>query len=429
MLDLSPELEILQIGALFVLTVSAFHSGVALSRGSRYSVHYLVLVYFFLYGIPLAMDTTIGIPDYKIYPGFYAAANENSTRLVYCTTVMIPPVLWLVWGRPRKTGSGGVVVVNEFLKGGMFLWMAIAMISLPVAVLLVAPHKSVYMEYGAALKLSLLDPQVQGYHGYVSVSSMFGVLGVVGLFLRFDKVGWFRGVLLFILVVLFCWINGKRMIIAMCLLAGFLVYRQKRSVAGRREYLVGFIVLLVAVAGNYYYQSTIRFINPNHVVRHGLYDSYRVDYCRDRSLMLAVHKEVEVNERPILEFRGQSLLFYGTMYVPRSLWVDKPLPYSQYFMSAVYGGRPATWTWTVTTSIIDEAVANFGLIGVFVGAGLLLALCRVGDAEKSNAPIGLTVLVCALFLTVQLSAFVPVLLLWLLVVAASWYKNIVHYSG
>ncbi|MHB8766646.1 MAG: hypothetical protein ACYDA8_20235, partial [Deferrisomatales bacterium] len=68
-------------------------------------------------------------------------------------------------------------------------------------------------------------------------------------------------------------------------------------------------------------------------------------------------------------------------------------------------------------------------IGVFVGAGLLLALCRVGDAEKSNAPIGLTVLVCALFLTVQLSAFVPVLLLWLLVVAVSWYKNIVHYSG
>ena len=51
------------------------------------------------------------------------------------------------------------------------------------------------------------------------------------------------------------------------------------------------------------------------------YANIRVDYGRDLVLKQALLSEVEASREPVLDYRGQSLVFYGTLFVPREFHV------------------------------------------------------------------------------------------------------------
>jgi len=111
-----------------------------------------------------------------------------------------------------------------------------------------------------------------------------------------------------------------------------------------------------------------------------IYDSYRIDFGRDHGIKLALQKELEPSERPLLEFRGQSVLFALTFWCPRSWWPEKPYPYYVYFTGAVLDAptRSVWLGWGVTNCWLDEAVANLGLWGMLLGILLPGLVCRYG---------------------------------------------------
>ena len=69
--------------------------------------------------------------------------------------------------------------------------------------------------------------------------------------------------------------------------------------------------------------------------------------------------------------------------------------------------------WAMTTSWLDESVANFGLAGIFIGPLILGIICRIGHAAKEPVVDATTTLIAILFLTVQLAAFYPLAALWM----------------
>jgi hypothetical protein len=147
-----------------------------------------------------------------------------------------------------------------------------------------------------------------------------------------------------------------------------------------------------------------------------VYEGFRVDYGRDSNIKMAIFAELYPQELQILEYRGESLFFYLTMYIPRQSWPEKPMPYRHYVTSAAFMIPPKLWTWGLTTSFLEEAIANFSWFGMILGPSLISIICRVGDSRSNPLISPLTVLVAILFLAIDLSAFSPLFFIWLMMI-------------
>jgi hypothetical protein len=149
------------------------------------------------------------------------------------------------------------------------------------------------------------------------------------------------------------------------------------------------------------------------------YDSMRLDYGRDHIIRMSLYAEIHPDSEPILEHRMQSLLFDATMLVPRRIWTEKPWPYATYATAAALRLPVRNFGWGITTSWLEEAVANFGWPGLIIGPLLLAVICRIGDATKDGIVRLLTILVGSLLLAVQMTAFMPFVVTWLIAIMVS----------
>lgn len=146
------------------------------------------------------------------------------------------------------------------------------------------------------------------------------------------------------------------------------------------------------------------------------YVNSRIDYGRDSVIKQAIFAELNPDRLRILEYRGQSLVFYSLFFVPRSLWPGKPYPYAVYVTAAMMRAPLRDYRWGVTTSILDEAIANFGWAGLVIGPMIPARICAVGDRRRSPFVAILTVTIASLLLVLHATAFIPLILLWILLV-------------
>ena len=122
-------------------------------------------------------------------------------------------------------------------------------------------------------------------------------------------------------------------------------------------------MVLMAVA----YYSYANFIKLSTMVVNNdlIYFYLRHELGRDDTMQFAIYQTI-VNGREIMEYRGQSFIATILNYFPRDFYSNKPYPYSQYFTNNLLYGRIGAGLlgWSVTTSILDEFVANFHFLGL-----------------------------------------------------------------
>jgi hypothetical protein len=178
----------------------------------------------------------------------------------------------------------------------------------------------------------------------------------------------------------------------------------------RRVILSASMTLTAFVLFNSWYQGLYR---PTTVAdSFSAYEDSRINFGRDHDLKAALYCELS-DDTPIFEYRGQSILFYLTMYVPRSMWPDKPWPYAIYLTSHALERTPSNLGWGLTTSFIDEAVANFGLLGLFIGPAVFAFICRFCD-RASDPLIKITgTLIACLLMSVEFVAFASLAFAWI----------------
>ena len=159
------------------------------------------------------------------------------------------------------------------------------------------------------------------------------------------------------------------------------------------------------------YQTVVRNISSSTLSRDLYYENQRLDYGRDHTLRAAIF--AELHQEPILSYRGQATIFDLTFAVPRSVWPEKPFPYGNYMTSYALGIPPQLNGWTFTTSIFDEAIANYGWLGMLTAPLFMGLLCRLADGNNTILFRSLGYIVCLMFMAVQLSAFMGLFLIWL----------------
>jgi hypothetical protein len=182
----------------------------------------------------------------------------------------------------------------------------------------------------------------------------------------------------------------------------------------RRIFIVGGLTVVGYSFFSQWYQATYRgaFLSDA-----ALYDSLRLDIGRDTDIRLAIASELHPTLPPILEYRCQGLLFNALFFIPRKYWEEKPRPYYHYAtMRALGGGYRTLLSWGLTTSWLGEAIANCGWLGMLLGPIALAFFCRIGDRCRDPVMTLLTALNGALLLEVHMSAFLPLLIIWLVLV-------------
>ncbi len=389
----------------------------ALARGDRRSVLFVVLVFAFFFGVPQVLDLLVGAPKFTYQRGFVLSQYDRTTNLVYLGYLAVVPLVFLaVGGRPRVDDR---VIPATALRGWVRLFAWTTMLALPFVVLL-SPDAAQYSRYAVFVGSSAsvgVNPQ---YHVVVSLAALLAAIAAVLVLSAPNTLPVLRlATLPFLSLAI--WVQGKRSIVALSLLLLLYLLWTRGYLRGRRFVAAALAAVLALGVFSYTYQSAVRDAGDERPGRvdtlasSAVYVGFRIDYGRDAVTKQAIYAELHPDDIQILEYRGQSILFDLTFFVPRAMWPGKPYPYATYVTSAMFGFAPRDLGWGVTTSWLEEAIANVGWLGLLLGPLLPALICRLGDRQHSPFSGLLTVIVASLFLVLNLIAFMPIFLIWIVV--------------
>lgn len=386
--------------------------------GSKRAVLFCLLAHYFFCGVPLAMDLLWGPPPYVVGPNLLRAANDPAAQAIYLLFIAAVPVLLVLTGISRKPVAAHTIQqqLQNDPSADKPTMISVAMLIAPLVLVILAPRPELYLMYAfVADERVRLTWDEQNYNAFLSLSAIMAVVASTGMLARFRSVA---KPLIFTLpfIALAVWVVGKRYVLAFYFALLTQQLWEKGVLRGARLPL--YLVLVAALFSifTFSYQANIRGISNAATSREGLYDNVRMDYGRDHTIRTAIYAELRGDS--IIGARGKSLAFYAGMYVPRSMWPDKPFTYASYFTCYALGIRPTLMPWGLTTSILDESIANFGWIGLLLGPLMLGCLCRIADSNRNSLFRTMGILVCMLFMAVQLPAFMPLFLLW--VAGSAW---------
>lgn len=389
--------------------------------GKRHTINFAIIIFFIFWGIPIILDVIIGKPTYQKYPGFKDASNDDLTFFIFSLYMIFIPIFWWLFGRSVNYKKASVLNVKS--KKILINCLSFILLLLPINLVFFAPLPELYLNYGATA-LGLFQDEARDYHAIVSASTLGAIIGWALLLINSNRNRIFQFIILtFPLLFSTIWINGKRYILVLVLLLFVYILWYKKVLIGKRLLITCCIFLLIFMFFSKSYQSEIRDIDSESNSFYELYEGYRVNFGRDDVTKLAIYYELQ-NDKKILDYRGQSLLFYSGIYIPREIWLDKPYPYAKYVTSAMLNVEPRLWSWGMTTSILEEAIANFSWFGMLIGPLLILLICKKGDRHENIFIRILTLLNAILFLLVHLAAFFPLFIIWVfLLIYFYFYKK------
>lgn len=387
----------------------------AILAGQRHSILFIMVVFFVFCGLPLFFNAVVGEPSYEKQPGFYISSRDTPTVLLYCAYVAIIPPFWYMAGRgsvadsaASRTSLSRLLSVERPLLRPIFLVLMIS----PALALLFAPDPGDFLEYAGRTAARATEADTVTMSKVIGLLSLISIVSSAGFLV--SSPGFSLPGVLFVVPFLFiaCWLNGKRHSVALALVLLVYVLWQKRILRGIKL----IVATCAAVAGlmvfSLFYQAHVRGVDLDAVDL--LYNNFRIDLGRDDVIKLAIYAELNPGRVRILDYAGQSLWFNCVCFVPRGIYPDKPWPYAVYVTSAhLLHTRARPLGWTMTTSWLDEAIANFSWFGMVIGPALFPIICRLGDRSPSRLTQILTILVGSLFLVTQLIAFLPLFLLWI----------------
>lgn len=389
-----------------------------LSNGIKESIDLIMPVFLIFCGLPLLLDVVVRQPYYSMQPGFAVASADHMTGYIYCVYVALIPVLWRIMSTlfREKTHNSinepnyliSINNISQFSRRPLALIALFALLIVPIFVALRSPDYIQYLTYSTILRYSLYD-KFDEWHSYVALFTMISVLSGTYLILigKNRILSLSNCISIYPLILIASWLNGKRAILALAIVLIIAAGWFKNEFKGRKLFIASVVGLLVIIVFSFSYQGITGRIEDRN-----WYDNIRIDFGRDDIIKMAIYAELNPQQMQILEYRGQSCLFYATMVVPREIWPEKPLPYAQYATSAMLFTEPREWGWGMTTSIFDEAIANTGWYGFLIGPLIIILVCLIGDRSASPLVRLLTPLIGSLLLVVQMVAFAPIFVIW-----------------
>lgn len=245
------------------------------------------------------------------------------------------------------------------------------------------------------------DPSVEIYEPLITVSILFYFV----LLFYSSKKCIIERLISTVLVIIFLYIHGKRFILAQfAILLIYSIFMSKRIKGTTLLFLFG--LSFVAVIGFAYLYGMVFKKNVNSLVEYVL-----IDLSRHYTLMYQFY--CEKIGRAISLHRFDAIIADILSIVPRSLWKNKPYPFSNSITRSLVGLPVANENigWSTTITIFSDLFDSFSYFGLIIGAIALVAILRkVDKAEHVLFQVLGCYLITCIF-TVQFAAYItPVLI-------------------
>ncbi|AUN15254.1 hypothetical protein [Paraclostridium sordellii] len=351
----------------------------------RNSTIYIInLLFNLFYGLPIILDEIIGKPIYlPTFPGFDIAINDELTQITYLIIVNLIQIVFYIY----KTKINDFVKINDknIIPNKFQRIILLILIVLPIIYIFFAPEISVYKEYGYFLK-NIGHGEIMKFHSLMWNLTFLSIVSIAIFIHSFNnKQNVIKITLLLLPILGFdIWVNGKRNIAILTICIIIYIYNDKKLFSKKSILILSLFLLMSGLIFNNLYQNNIRDFTTKTFKQS--YSNFRIDYGRDDVMKLAIYSNYNPEVISILDYKGQSLLYYPLFFIPRAMWPDKPQPYHVYVVNNAIGYKGNNYIgWGMTVSIFTELISNLGtFIGPLLGAIIICYLVKLSDSSSST---------------------------------------------
>lgn len=411
--------EIVFINLIFILfsTFFCYKHFKFLISSKRSVVDYVYAVFFIFYVLPVFLDVFYSPPKYSsLFAKFEVVTTDFYTVLIYNSLILIFQII--LYNKFKNI----TITSTEFrpFKLNFLVTLFInILIFLPIILFILYPEKEKLLIYG---NLSLRNIEEADEFVWLVNSTNLSILMIS--FLAINKNYSLKLLLKFSPILLACvWINGKRNIIVLLLLIFVYVLLNNNRLKNKLKIFISILVSVFVGLFSQYYLNNFK-LNEVEQTAEEKYEILRIDYGRDDVLKMAIYHELYYKYPPILSYRGESMVFVLTFFIPREIWSDKPLTYTAYFTSSLLNEKADFQHFGITTGIFDEFIVNFSLfIGFVFAVYLVIRIIRV-TLKMNNLFFNLyTVLILALLLSNDIKSYLIIHILWIVYLVYLKNKN------
>jgi len=396
--------------------------GRALASGRYHPLNVITVVHSWFSAASVMMQWLWGVPNYEVFLHLRAVNDSHVTWIVY---YMFSSILCLVFAGTaqysdrtptvKPTSNRARTRYNTGVRDRILLWIGLVS---PVLCALFSPDSRIWTQYAVLLDL---QPNAE-FATFVNVlywTTYIAILSSCGLLLA-AQTGVAQAVPIGIFTFAALWFNGKRNIVILALVLVVLSLRIRGGISRRTTYASFAVALVFFLGYSQWYQAEYRpFLSSFDTY----YEMARMDFTRDADIRIALYAELEEAANPILEYRGQSLLFDTLFFIPRTMWEEKPKPYYFYITSTALDGPRIYRTWGITTTILSEAIANVGLAGLLLGPLFLIMIAVIGYRPENPFLNMFTCIICTLFMSIHLAGFTVLWSAWCVFIFSSLWSR------
>jgi hypothetical protein len=397
---------------------------------------FVQLVIYLFNCFPILLDYLIGIPSYEVLYWWRSMgqAMDNDVVCIIYDIYMLFAMTLIHFLNIRKNiklkntnyidkdddkkGLNGTIYINKIFDNKFILLVCIFS---PVISILIKGNLRVYLFYGMT--------ETRGVTEAFSLFSMNNLLllSMVAFCMMFfrKKLKKRDIAILIIYSFMIAWICGKRYIIADMIFMYLFFFVQSKNYTKKIEKKLYYILPLTAVVivlFSIYY--LISFKNSTLISKQNteaVYETLRADFGRDDVTKYVIKKEF-IDEDSFLDYPLESFLSAVFVWVPRSIWKNKPYQHFEYLTASIKGVEVQNHGPGMTPSWYEMALANFKEFGFLIGALLVSVLCKITDSIKSIELKSISLMMIIALLTQSIDgciiyiAIIMITMLWKFVI-------------
>lgn len=384
-------------------------------------------IFLIFYVVPVYLDMLF---EYQFLGPHYSAAAylaliDNQASYIYNYYIGTVLLIFLTASyRDKKNINLSASMINGFYqkldRNKVYL---LVFLLVPIALAVLSKDYSYYTDYVNRARSEGNSLQQLASKMATLTMPVFAMLSVLCMhnIIKGKKISGslFLILILLMLFVADVYIHGKRSSVA-----SFAFFWVLLVVLTKQLTFRGIVLFLILIISLFY--SFMIFYGKNIEEATSLFDLYkglRIDLSRDYGTKFIIFHEL-LNDNYVLPYKGASLHFLSTFYIPREVWESKPYPYAVYVTNSFFGhfGEANLYGWGLTTSILMELVSNTSWLGLIIFPIFYIWAIKKIENASSLVVQGLGILLLVLLLVLHAVAILYLIMLFFVLLFFSKYR-------
>ncbi|WP_153522133.1 O-antigen polymerase [Companilactobacillus halodurans] len=358
------------------------------SWNKRVFIPFLCLAVFdLLYVFPILIELILG-DAHTGYYGFILAQNDVATSIVYSIFVLTFEILFYIYIKSQAKKNkkfylmeSMALVRDKLSNSKMFLVLFGILLLIPIFGIIFAPNPADYFKIGAfpMNRIMANSDEIAFNDNIAKFCKYFGFLGIIGIKLYDKNHSFILLILRIVSLISVTLLDGKRTLFAFLILILFaidFIFSKNKS----RLILKGFFLAVVISL----YFVLYSYVTGKYEYNTNWYSVISEYFFKGNAVKVAIYSVLHPDKLHILDYHFQTFYYDLFYFVPRNIWLSKPLTYPDYYSSAVFGFETVRNVgWYFQTNVFAEFISNIGIMGVFLGPLFILLLCNVVNNSKN----------------------------------------------